>query len=159
MQTLHGCKWRSCVGSSQRNLSPGGRISLRHLSWGFVWEDAALKLRDTIPLGGETDLTAQIASPGHGFLLPPRLPVTLGKALGLLPLACLPFAPWGQQYLAWGGNTVPRDWVPRAPPGSCCAGFALCAALEQGENSPGQLRLVSPFVPAVPGQLHHPSPW
>lgn len=96
MQTLHGCKLRSCVGSSQRNLSPGGRISLRHLCWGFVWE--ALKLRDPVPSGGKADLLALITSPGHSFLLPSRLPATVGKALELLPFVCLPFALWGQQY-------------------------------------------------------------
>lgn len=64
-------------------MSPGeGSASFRHLSWGFLWEDAALEFRDRIPLGGETDLVAQITSPA-AFLVP----VTLGKALELLPLA------------------------------------------------------------------------
>lgn len=65
------------------------------MSWGLVLEDVSLKL---LVKGqrGEMDLMGQIRSPGHSFLLPYHLPVTLGKALQLHRVAFLLFALWGQ---------------------------------------------------------------
>lgn len=74
----------------------------------------------------------------------------------MLHFCCLPCGDNSTFHL--GGKTVPREWVLQTPPRSCCSGFTLCGALAQGENGPGELELVTHYVPDVLGQLHHPNP-